>query len=101
MVTGIERLSRAAESLGQNDEPIAAAVLIEAASEVWSAMVHLSGWPMELRLKAVELQASLFRDGSLTIETSFDAKRSRLRQELRNFCRLAEQWDHASPAVGA
>lgn len=97
-IRGIERLRAARHALDHAGEPPASRWLHAAASEVWSAMIELSNWPTELRLRAVELQSSLLRYGpiSMTLEQMVPPERLKLRWDLLAFIDHAEELHNAS-----
>ena len=99
MIGGIERLRRAAAALGRDGGRTAD--LAEAADEAWAAMAGLPDWPTDLRMRAVELQGDLFRDGSIrmTVGQMTEAELRRLRRKLIEFCEFADRLDHGVAAV--
>jgi hypothetical protein len=91
-IPGIERLRWAADTLRQNALPSS---LNAGAAEVWAAMIDLPEWPAALRGRAVELQGSLLRYGTIrmTIGHMCEMERRRLREELVAFVELAESME--------
>lgn len=92
MIPGIDRL-RTANQLLQKEPDGSAWPLLGGASEVWSAMFELPQWPPELREKAIELQHSLFRYGTIqmTLEQMVEPERLQLKRDLLQFIEFAEQ----------
>lgn len=88
-VVGIERLRLAGERRG----PEGSSSLLGGATEVWGAMFEMPSWPIELQVKAVELQTSLFRYGPIraTVEQSAEPERRQLHQKLLEFIGFAER----------
>ena len=98
MIGGIERLRRAGAALRRE---VGEAATADLAHEVWSAMAGLPDWPTELRMRAVELQGELFRDGSIrmTVGRMAEAESRRLRRELVEFCEFADRLDRGVAAA--
>lgn len=92
MIQGIDRL-RIASRLIQKEPDGSMLPLMRGASEIWSAMFDLPSWPTPLREKAIEIQSSLFRYGTIqmTIDQMVEPERLQLKRDLLQFVELAEQ----------
>lgn len=91
---GFDRLLKARQILDQaGHETAETSLLIEAASNCWSAIIDSAAWPVELRMEATVFQRSIFRYGSLeaTINQMSPSERQQLVLDIVQLASAAER----------